>query len=70
MVGEVGNMLAYGFAPASVVAPVGSVGVFFNEIIAVLFLKVSGHALQPANPSALPGPFSRMAHGPLSRLVL
>lgn len=39
MVGEVGNMLAYGFAPASVVAPVGSVGVFFNEIIAVLFLK-------------------------------
>ena len=37
--GEVGNMLAYGFAPAAVVAPVGSVGVFFNEIIAVLFLK-------------------------------
>lgn len=39
MVGEVGNMLAYGLAPASVVAPVGSVGVFFNEIIAVVFLK-------------------------------
>jgi len=37
--GEVGNMLAYGFAPASVVAPVGSVGVVVNEIIAVTFLK-------------------------------
>ena len=37
--GEVGNMLAYGLAPASVVAPVGSVGVIVNEIIAVVFLK-------------------------------
>ena len=37
--GELGNMLAYGFAPASVVAPVGSVGVVANEVIAVLFLK-------------------------------
>ena len=37
--GEVGNMLSYGLAPAAVVAPVGSVGVIVNEIIAVLFLK-------------------------------
>ena len=37
--GELGNMLAYGFAPASVVAPVGSVGVVANEVIAVVFLK-------------------------------
>ena len=39
IVGELGNMLAYGFAPVSLVAPVGSVGVFVNEVIAVLFLK-------------------------------
>jgi len=37
--GELGNMLAYGLAPAAVVAPVGSVGVVVNEIIAVTFLK-------------------------------
>ncbi len=39
ILGEAGNGLAYGFAPAVVVAPVGSVGVFFNELIAVIFLK-------------------------------
>ena len=38
--GEVGNMLSYGLAPAAVVAPVGSVGVVVNEIIAVLFLEL------------------------------
>lgn len=37
--GEVGNLLAYGFAPAAIVAPVGSVGVIVNELIAVIFLK-------------------------------
>ena len=37
--GELGNMFAYGFAPVSLVAPVGSVDVFVNEVIAVLFLK-------------------------------
>jgi len=37
--GELGNMLAYGFAPAAIVAPVGSVGVIVNELIAVIFLK-------------------------------
>ena len=37
--GELGNMFAYGLAPAAVVAPVGSVGVIVNEIIAVCFLK-------------------------------
>ena len=36
--GELGNMFAYGFAPVSLVAPVGSVGVFVNEVIAVTCL--------------------------------
>jgi drug/metabolite transporter (DMT)-like permease len=38
-VGELGNLLALGFAPASVVTPVGAVGVVFNAIFASLFLK-------------------------------
>ncbi len=38
VVGELGNMLAYGYAPAAIVAPVGSVGLLCNELIAVLFL--------------------------------
>jgi len=37
-VGEVGNFMAYGFAPASLVAPLGSVGVIANTIIAAIFL--------------------------------
>ena len=37
--GEAGNAYAYSLAPASVVAPVGSVSVVVNEIIAVVFLK-------------------------------
>ena len=37
--GEIGNLIAYGFAPASIVAPVGSVGVFFNAVLATVFLK-------------------------------
>ena len=37
--GELGNFAAYGFAPASLVAPLGSSGVIVNAIIAVLFLK-------------------------------
>ena len=37
--GELGNLVAYGFAPASVVTPVGSVGVFCNAILASFFLK-------------------------------
>jgi len=40
--GEVGNMLAYGLAPAAVVASVGSVGVVVNQIIAVCCLKEQG----------------------------
>jgi hypothetical protein len=39
IIGEVGNLLAYGFAPASVVAPVGAVGVVGNCIFAWYFLK-------------------------------
>ena len=37
--GEFFNLLAYGFAPTSLVAPVGAVGVFFNAIIATLCMK-------------------------------
>ena len=39
LLGEVGNFSAYGFAPASVVAPLGAACVVSNIIIAVLFLK-------------------------------
>ena len=38
VVGELGNLLAYGLAPASVVAPVGTVAVAVNAILAVKFL--------------------------------
>jgi drug/metabolite transporter (DMT)-like permease len=38
-VGEFGNVLAYGMAPACVVSVVGSVGVLANEVFAVVFLK-------------------------------
>ena len=38
-IGELGNLLALGFAPASVVTPVGAVGVVFNAVFASLFLK-------------------------------
>ncbi|KAL1526931.1 hypothetical protein AB1Y20_015622 [Prymnesium parvum] len=37
--GEFFNLLAYGYAPTSLVAPVGAVGVFFNGIIATLGMK-------------------------------
>ncbi|RMZ75288.1 hypothetical protein DV738_g5552, partial [Chaetothyriales sp. CBS 135597] len=38
-VGEVGNFLAYGFAPASIVSPLGVVALVCNCLIAPLFLK-------------------------------
>lgn len=38
-IGELGNFSAYGFAPASLVAPLGSSGVVMNAIIAVIYLK-------------------------------
>ena len=37
--GECGNFIAYGFAPASVVAPLGSIAVIANGAIAVFFNK-------------------------------
>jgi len=37
--GELGNLFAYGFAPASLVTPVGSVGVLCNAFLATCFLK-------------------------------
>ncbi|XP_025020277.1 NIPA-like protein 2 isoform X2 [Python bivittatus] len=38
-IGEIGNFAAYGFAPVTVVAPLGSVAVIGSAVIAVLFLK-------------------------------
>uniref|UniRef100_A0A7S0P0L3 Magnesium transporter n=1 Tax=Calcidiscus leptoporus TaxID=127549 RepID=A0A7S0P0L3_9EUKA len=37
--GEFFNLLAYGYAPTALVAPVGAVGVFFNGIITTTWLK-------------------------------
>ena len=37
--GEAFNLLAYGYAPTSLVAPAGAVGVFFNALIASLCMK-------------------------------
>lgn len=37
VIGECGNFVAYGFAPASVVAPLGSIAVIANGAIAVFF---------------------------------
>ncbi|KXJ16072.1 NIPA-like protein 2 [Exaiptasia diaphana] len=39
VLGEIGNFSAYGFAPASLVAPLGTTTVIANAIIAVVFLK-------------------------------
>uniref|UniRef100_A0A3B4BE35 Uncharacterized protein n=1 Tax=Periophthalmus magnuspinnatus TaxID=409849 RepID=A0A3B4BE35_9GOBI len=38
-VGELGNFAAYGFAPASLIAPLGCVSVLASAIISVVFLK-------------------------------
>ncbi|XP_066525590.1 NIPA-like protein 2 isoform X2 [Hoplias malabaricus] len=37
--GELGNFAAYGFAPASLIAPLGCVSVIASAIISVVFLK-------------------------------
>lgn len=37
--GEIGNFTAYGFAPASLVAPLGTTAVISNVVIASVFLK-------------------------------
>lgn len=37
--GEIGNFTAYGFAPASLVAPIGTSAVVANAILAFIFLK-------------------------------
>lgn len=37
-VGEVGNLVAYGYAEATVVTPIGAVGVIFGAIIATFIL--------------------------------
>jgi len=39
VLGELGNFMAYGFAPASMVAPLGSVAVLTNSVIAIVFLR-------------------------------
>ncbi|XP_034554363.1 NIPA-like protein 2 isoform X2 [Notolabrus celidotus] len=38
-IGEMGNFAAYGFAPASLIAPLGCVAVIASAIISVVFLK-------------------------------
>jgi drug/metabolite transporter (DMT)-like permease len=38
-IGEAGNFLAYGFAPASIVSPLGVVAIISNCIIAPFFMK-------------------------------
>lgn len=38
-VGECGNFLAYGFAPASIVSPLGVVALVSNCVIAPMVLK-------------------------------
>ncbi|XP_054638952.1 NIPA-like protein 2 [Dunckerocampus dactyliophorus] len=38
-VGELGNFAAYGFAPASLIAPLGCVSVIASALISVIFLK-------------------------------
>ncbi|XP_034729614.1 NIPA-like protein 2 [Etheostoma cragini] len=38
-VGELGNFAAYGFAPASLIAPLGCVSVIASALISVVFLK-------------------------------
>uniref|UniRef100_A0A6I8NB59 NIPA like domain containing 2 n=1 Tax=Ornithorhynchus anatinus TaxID=9258 RepID=A0A6I8NB59_ORNAN len=39
VVGELGNFIAYGFAPVTLIAPLGSVAVMGSAVISVLFLK-------------------------------
>lgn len=38
-IGEVGNFMAYGFAPASTIAPLGTTTIVSNAILAPLLLK-------------------------------
>lgn len=42
-VGELGNFAAYGFAPASLIAPLGCVSVIASAVISVVFLKETIH---------------------------
>jgi hypothetical protein len=44
--GETANLFAYGFAPASIVTPVGAVGVMTNIIITTYGLKERFHLAQ------------------------
>ena len=63
--GELGNLVAYGFAPASVVTPVGSVGVFFNAILATLCLKEPFRGRDLAGVALIAtGDAARMPSGP------
>lgn len=38
-VGELGNLIAYGYAEATVITPIGAVGVIVSALIATLILK-------------------------------
>jgi drug/metabolite transporter (DMT)-like permease len=37
--GEIGNLVAYGYAPAAIVTPIGAIGVLTNVLITTLILK-------------------------------
>ena len=37
--GEIGNLIAYGYAPAAIVTPIGAIGVLTNVVITTLCLK-------------------------------
>jgi hypothetical protein len=59
--GETANLFAYGFAPASIVTPVGAVGVMTNIIITTYGLKERFHVAQRGS---LPSPQSPWHNSP------
>eukprot|EP00062_Callorhinchus_milii_P010312 gi/632955036/ref/XP_007893273.1/ PREDICTED: NIPA-like protein 2 [Callorhinchus milii] len=38
-IGEIGNFVAYGFAPASLVAPLGCISIIASSVLSVMFLR-------------------------------
>jgi len=48
VVGELGNLAAYGFAPAAIVTPMGAIGVVCNLFITTMILKEKCNAVNVA----------------------
>jgi uncharacterized membrane protein len=44
--GEVGNFLAYGYAPATIVSPLGAISVIFNAVLSKFFLHETSTSTQ------------------------